>query len=395
MAKKVALLVGVGNYEHPTDIKPLISAPKDVVAMQRILLNPDMGGFAEAVPLIDPDPMQLQGAIESLYRDRTKDDLVLLFFSGHGIKDERGNLHFATRITQKTPKGELIRSTAVPARFVQEMMADCRSRRQVVILDCCFSRAFGADLPKDDGAVDLRTQLGAEGRVVLASSSSAHYSFEQSGAELSIYTRYLVEGIETGAADLDNDGQVSVRELHDYATRKVQEAAPAMNPKIIVLKDAGFDIVFANAQVADPKLKYRKKAEGYFIEGKISPARRSMLDALRDRLGLSKPEAAEIEDLVLQPFRQRLQNLQHYQEAFTAELEQEYPLTQETLQVLQDLQKILGLREEDIAPVQQKALQQFTQRSTAKQNPQPSTVQQAFPVQTNPPDALTQLKRSV
>ena len=83
---KVALLIGVGNYEHPDDIKPLVSAPKDVAAMQRILLNPQMGDFSEVIPLmIDPDPMQMQEAIETLYRDRGKDDLVLLFFSGHGL----------------------------------------------------------------------------------------------------------------------------------------------------------------------------------------------------------------------------------------------------------------------------------------------------------------------
>ncbi len=136
---KVALLIGVGNYEHPDDVKPLVSAPKDVAAMQRILSNPQMGEFSEVIPLIDPDPMQMQEAIETLYRDRTKDDLVLLFFSGHGLKDDDGKLYFSTRLTRKTPKGVLVKSTAVPASFVREIMGNSRSRRQVMILDCCFS----------------------------------------------------------------------------------------------------------------------------------------------------------------------------------------------------------------------------------------------------------------
>lgn len=87
---KVALLIGVGHYEYPDDLKPLVSASKDVAAMQRILLNAQMGEFTEVIPLIAPDPMQMQEAIETLYRDRVKDDLVLLFFSGHGIKDDSG-----------------------------------------------------------------------------------------------------------------------------------------------------------------------------------------------------------------------------------------------------------------------------------------------------------------
>ncbi|MCX5962010.1 MAG: caspase family protein [Cyanobacteria bacterium] len=360
---KVALLIGVGNYEHPDDLKPLVSAPKDVAAMQRILLNAQMGEFSEVIPLIDPDPMQMQEAIETLYRDRDKEDLVLLFFSGHGIKDESGKLYFSTRVTRKTPKGELVKSTAVPARFVQEIMGNSRSRRQVMILDCCFSGAFDPALnAKDDGSVNLQN-LGAEGRVVLTSSSSTEYSFEQQGSELSIYTRFLVEGIETGAADRDNDGKVSVRELHEYATKKVQETAPKMNPKIIVLKDEGFDVVFAKAQITDPKLKYRKDAERYSMRGAISPAGRTLLNTQRVRLGLTLEETQEIENQILQPFRDRLKHLEDYRLAFVAEVERQYPLTQETLDELKDLQEILGLREEDVTQIEQDVTAQIANKS--------------------------------
>ena len=383
---KVALLVGVGNYDRLEDLKPLASAPKDVEAMRQILQNPELGGFSEVTPLIDPDPMQLQGAIEALYRDREKTDLLLLFFSGHGIKDERGNLYFATRMTEKTPRGQLILSSAVPASFVREIMANCRSRRQVVILDCCFSGAFDpAFQSKDDGSVDLHNQLGAEGRVVLTSSSSTQYSFEQPGAELSIYTQYIVEGIETGAADLDSDGEVSVRELHDYATRKVRDAAPSMNPRIIVLKDEGFEIIVAKAQVTDPKLKYRKGAERYSVRGAISPAGRSILNTLRDRLGLPQAETDAIESQVLQPFRQRLENLRKYEEALVAELEQEYPLRPDTVQTLRELQDILGLRQEDVAPIKQKAFGRYAKQPT----PPPPTSPP------DPPNAIEQLQQSV
>ena len=363
---KVALLIGVGNYEYPDAVKPLVSAPKDVAAMQRILLNPQMGEFCEVIPLIDPDPMQMQEAIETLYRDRAKDDLVLLFFSGHGIKDDSGKLYFSTRVTRKTPKGELVKSTAVPARFVQEIMGNSRSRRQVMILDCCFSGAFDPALnAKDDGSLDVQGQLGAEGRVVLTSSSSTQYSFEQQGSDLSIYTRFLVEGIETGAADRDNDGKVSAQELHEYATQKVQETAPKMNPKIIVLKDEGFDVVLAKAQITDPKLKYRKEAERYSMRGEISLTGRALLNALRERLGVTHGEAQEIEEQVLQPFRERLKRIEDYRSAFVAEVERQYPLTPETLSELKGLREILGLRKEDVTPVEQESISQIVSKSEA------------------------------
>jgi uncharacterized caspase-like protein len=257
---KFALLIGVSEYEP--GLNPLPAAAKDVAAFQRILQDAEMGGFDEVKTLINPDPQTMQYAIETLFTGHSKDDLELLFFSGHGIKDDSNNLHFATSITAKNPKGDLIISTAVPARFVREVMDNSRTKRQVIILDCCYSGAFNPSLQtKDDGSVDLTGQLGAEGRVVLTSSSSTQYSFEQQGSELSLYTHYLVEGIETGAGDLDEDGKISMRELHYYATSKVQEAAPNMTPKLITLKDMGFDIVLAKAKVTDPKLRYRRQVE--------------------------------------------------------------------------------------------------------------------------------------
>ncbi|MEH2404637.1 caspase family protein [Nostoc sp.] len=43
---KVALLIGISEYEP--GLAPLPNAVKDVEAMRRVLVNPEMGDFAEA-----------------------------------------------------------------------------------------------------------------------------------------------------------------------------------------------------------------------------------------------------------------------------------------------------------------------------------------------------------
>src|ERR687885_384959 len=347
---KVALLIGVSQYGP--GFSQLPAAANDVEAMQRVLQHPDMGDFDEAVPLIDPDPQEMGTAIENLFGDGKRDDLLLLFFSGHGIKDENGNLYLATRSTRKNERGGLIRSTAIAARFVQEIMSDSRARRQVVILDCCFSGAFGEGLlAKDDSSVDVRKQLGGEGRVVLTSSTSTQYSFEQQGADLSIYTRYLVEGIETGAADLDEDEVISVDELHEYANIKVQKASPAMKPEIYTVKE-GYKIIIAKVSIGDPKLKYRKEVERYVHGGKISPVGRRILNARRDSLGLLPEDAATIEAEVLKPYREYKKKLHEYEQALVEAIQHEYPLSDYTRGELRDLQQVLSLRDEDIAPIE-------------------------------------------
>jgi len=248
---KVALLIGVSEYEP--GLTPLPAVTKDVEGMRRILENPELGGFDEVKALFNPDPVEMSEEIQAAFSSSRKtQDLVLLFFSGHGVRDERGNLYLATRITRKTQRGELVKGTAVAARFVHDIMNDCRSKRQVVMLDCCYSGAFAEGLlAKDDGSVDVRNQLGGEGRAVLASSTSLQYSFEQKGEELSIYTHYLIEGIETGEADRDNDGMVSVDELHEYAKEKVQESVAVMKPEIYVVKE-GYKILLAKAPIKAP-----------------------------------------------------------------------------------------------------------------------------------------------
>jgi uncharacterized caspase-like protein len=245
---KFALLVGVSDYEP--GLNPLPSALKDIEAMQRVLQNPQVGGFDKVKILTNPDSHTMQYEIEMLFSACSKSDLVLLFFSGHGVKDDSGRLYFATRITRKNQKGDLIRSTTVPASFIHEAMNECKAKRQVFILDCCFSGAFDPSLRlKDDNSVDFQTQLGSEGRVVLTSSSSTQYSFEQQGLDLSVYTLYLVEGMASGAADLNKDGEISVLELHDYAACQLQQTAPYMTPKLITLKDKGFDIMLAKSSI--------------------------------------------------------------------------------------------------------------------------------------------------
>ena len=173
------------------------------------------------------------------------------------------------------------------------------SKRQVVVLDCCFSGAFAKGLEiKDDGEIDVSNQLGGRGRAILTSSTATQYSFSKEDSNSSVYTRYLVEGIETGAADLDSDGWITVDELHTYASQKVHEAAPGMTPKFYPVEE-GYTIQLAMSRRNDPKLEYRKEVGRRERRGKFSVAARKLLDRKRDELGLTS-EIASVETSMLE-----------------------------------------------------------------------------------------------
>ncbi|MEO0839847.1 MAG: caspase family protein [Cyanobacteria bacterium J06643_5] len=379
---KVALLIGVSEYEPGLNALP--AAVQDVEAMRRVLVDPEMGDFADSdiTVLKNPQPQKVRNEIYNLFANRKKDDLVLFYFSGHGIKDEKGKLYLSTRTTRKD-NGKLVKPSSIAASVLHESINDSRSQRQVIILDCCFSGAIATGMTaKDDGSIDLEEQLGGTGRAILTSSSSTQYSFEQEGSELSLYTRYLVEGIKTGAADTDGDGQISIDELHEYASQKVHEASPAMTPKFYPMEE-GYKILLAKSHQDDPKLQYRQEVESRAKEtrGTFSISALRILELKRNELKLSVEEATVIKDEVLKPYREYEHKCYQYEQNLIEQAEKQYPFNQIIQNDIKDLQRYLGLRNEDVADIEKRVLaprEELINKSSSKKFQQPKVNHQVI-----------------
>jgi formylglycine-generating enzyme required for sulfatase activity len=308
---KIAYLFGVSEYESWLD--PLPAAVKDVDAMEIVLRDPQIGGFDEVEAFRNLGSGEIRDRMETLFTNRQADDLVLLYFSGHGMTDMMGRFYFMAKDTEANQQSRFGKAKAIDAQFVHDLMENCNSQRVVVILDCCHSGAF---VRRDGDGIDFEKQLGGRGRIVLTASAATKYSFEQEGEELAIYTRYLVKGLRTGAADRDGDGYVYVNELHDYVVEQLQTAASGMSPQRYVVKGDGEKIRLAKVAVPDPERNYRKLVKKNSQTGEILTPERWILDQERDRLesyGLTSARADEIENEVLEPYRQRHRNRTIYQ----------------------------------------------------------------------------------
>jgi hypothetical protein len=171
--------------------------------------------------------------------ERRRDDLLLFYFSGHGVKDDQGQLHLAFPDTEI----DLLRATALPATELRDAMDMSRSRRQVVVLDCCHSGAFerGAKAVMGESVGthglfgDARGfQAEGEGRVALTATDATQFAWEggalTGSAERSVFTRCLVEGLQSGRADRNGDGWVGVDELYDYVYSQVVSETPRQRP---------------------------------------------------------------------------------------------------------------------------------------------------------------------
>ncbi len=104
-------------------------------------LNPEIGGFDDVDVLVNSSSFIVRRAISEFFSGKNRDDLLLLYFSGHGVLDDQGRLYMAVKDTERT----LLRATSIPAYFITDEMNNSRSQRQVLILDCCHSGAFRAE----------------------------------------------------------------------------------------------------------------------------------------------------------------------------------------------------------------------------------------------------------
>ena len=71
---------------------------RDAEALSKVLGTPAVGGF-DVELLKDADETTIRRRIDDFFSERRYDDLLLLHFSGHGIKDQNGHLHLAARDT--------------------------------------------------------------------------------------------------------------------------------------------------------------------------------------------------------------------------------------------------------------------------------------------------------
>src|SRR6266700_1222876 len=226
-----ALIVASDAYTDP-GLRQLRAPASDARALAAVLRDPGIGGF-EVRTLLNEPAHVVNLAVEEFFADRRPDDLLLVHFSCHGVKDEGGDLYFAMANTLLRWLG----ATAVSAEFVNRRMTRSRSRRVVLLLDCCYAGAFERGMTARAGAeMAIEAQFGGRGRAVITASSAMEYAFE--GGELadtselapSVFTSALVEGLETGDADRDQDGMVALDELYDYVYEKVRAVTPNQTP---------------------------------------------------------------------------------------------------------------------------------------------------------------------
>jgi hypothetical protein len=231
--QRFGLLVANSEFESPS-ISRLHGPPVDVASLADVLRRVDIGGF-QIETVVNCYRTAVEAAIQEFFGELKRDDLALLYFAGHGLKNDKGNLYFPMRDTKR----RLLESTALSSRFIHEMIQNSSARRQVLILDCCFSGAFPRGFTfKADESIDSGHYFDAKGsgQLILTACDEMQYAFEgddliEKNVISSVFTGILIDGFTSGNADVDLDGQISFKDVYEYAVAEMRSRGSAQIPQ--------------------------------------------------------------------------------------------------------------------------------------------------------------------
>ncbi|WP_170284965.1 caspase family protein [Kribbella amoyensis] len=289
---RVALVVANDRYADP-GLRRLVAPAQDAAALAEVLADPAVGGFEVRVLRNEP-AQEIRFAVEDFFADRAPEDLLVLHFSCHGLKNAAGELFLAVADTKPTR----LASTAVAADFVNRQMADSRAQRIALFLDCCYGGAFPRGMVvRAAGEAQVRDAFagqdevgGGRGRVVVTASSAMEYAFEgeqlasDSAGSPSVFTSAVVAGLASGEADRDGDGWIGLTELVGYVGDRVHLVTPNQHPQMWTFGSSG-ELLIARSRVRriTPAPPAPELLEA--MESPLSATRFGVVDFLRERVG--------------------------------------------------------------------------------------------------------------
>jgi tetratricopeptide (TPR) repeat protein len=254
MGRKIALLIGNSRYDDP-GLARLETADVDVREIADVLRAREIGEFDEVMELPDQGLAVVRRAIAQFFRQGKRDDLLVFYFSGHGVKDENGQLYLAVKDTELP----LLAGTSIEAAFITAQMDGSNSRRQVLILDCCHSGAFARGAKGVEGqsvGIGPAFEGRGYGHIVLTATDSTQYAWEGEQiigeSDKSVFTHYLLQGLKTGEADSNSDGVITIDELYEYVFDHVVKETPKQTPGKWSYKQQGDIVIAQNPSLLRP-----------------------------------------------------------------------------------------------------------------------------------------------
>ena len=269
LSRRIAVLVGTCTYPNfKEDDLPTLTTPRnDIKALERVLREPARGNFSEVLTLEDAESGVVRDRIEGLLSEASQPNtLALIYYSGHGLLDPQNALHLALHDTQP---GRWSRT--LPISTISKWISAHSPRQLVIFLDCCYS---GAGI-KDLGDLEFKgtpsvnnmlpemlshnlEQLQGSGVVMITATTPIQQASADKTTGFGVFTKHLLEGLETASARRGRKRVVTVRDLYTYVDRKMRSAPGCFQTPMMLGAQTGGDFVLAGTDLLGQNTKAQK-----------------------------------------------------------------------------------------------------------------------------------------
>ncbi|HKX26720.1 MAG TPA: caspase family protein, partial [Blastocatellia bacterium] len=240
--RRYAVLIGSSRFDKEPNLRPLKYPENDVNGMHEILRARELGAFDEVAVFNNAESDPVLHKIEEILAAATGDDLFLIYYSGHGQTDLPGRLCLTTSDTEI----RILLTTSIPVELLRSLIENSACRKVVLILDCCYSGAAGKSFTKGQVDEKLKDLARGNGIYILTASTASQPALEREGDDYGLLTKHIISGIRDGAADLNNDGVVSLNDLYRYVHQKVRDEG-YQEPMYWALNVKGEDLIIARS----------------------------------------------------------------------------------------------------------------------------------------------------
>lgn len=227
--KRVALVVGIDNYDNLPPEQQLLKARNDATAMQETLGGIDFG----VVPGIDLDRSEFNRKLLEFEQKLQPGDVAAVFYAGHGVEIDGQNYLLPRDIPAVViGQDELLIREAIELDSIMEMLQKKGTRINLIILDACRDNPFADTGGRGVGGSRGLSRIDPPTGTFVMYSAGAHQKAldrlsDTDGNRNSVYTRSLIPLLTQPGMSIQviaKDVQVKVKALAESVERAQHHA---------------------------------------------------------------------------------------------------------------------------------------------------------------------------
>lgn len=223
MSTQWAMLIGIDQYHE--SLGSLKYAGSDCRALRESLVSGPMAFPEDQILLLDdlqepdhrPTFANIHSFLGSWLAAPKEDDLVLVYFAGHGRLEEG-----KTYLVPGDATLSSLHTLGIPLRHVHDVLEQCKAKRKLLILDACHSGA-GRDVNAMTSAMQEAMAQGI-GMYTLSACGPKELSHEWDDKGQGVFSYFLSQALR-GECLPAADGRLTVDRLYEWVHDRVAKWA--------------------------------------------------------------------------------------------------------------------------------------------------------------------------